>query len=354
MPPYYNRIQPTNPPFPDLALALGTQAPLAINGMQYYENQPYVIQLQAAIEHQWGANTAVRVGYTGSHGLHLPGYVGDVNIASPTILPSGQMFFAPGAPLLNPNLGNVNMRLTQFPSSANALQAQAQRRFQRGFRVEAKYAWSKVIDESSNPIINEYLNSDYMPTPLDYRLNRGPANFDIRHTFAADWSWQTRRFLGGWAIHGILQAQTGPPFNPFTGFDRTNLEDHTNTELGQRTDYTPIPGQPVITGNPAQWFNPNVFTLEPAGTYGNLGRDTLAGPGLVNLNVAVHKVLWTHDRSSAVLRVEMFNASNHPNFQIPSSLSLFGSTGQRVASAGQITQTTTSSRQLQLALKASF
>jgi hypothetical protein len=50
----------------------------------------------------------------------------------------------------------------------------------------------------------------------------------------------------------------------------------------------------------------------------------------------------------------MFNVANHPNFQIPSSLSLFGSTGLRVASAGQITQTTTSSRQLQLALRASF
>jgi hypothetical protein len=354
VPPYYNRIQPPKPPFPDLALSLNTQAPLTVSGMQYDENQPYVIQMQAAIEHQWGTNTAARVGYAGSHGLHLPGYVGDMNITTPTILAGGQVFFPPGAPLLNPHFGEISMRLTQFPSSANALQAQIQRRFRGGFRMEGKYAWAKIIDESSNPIINEYLNTDYMPTPLDFRLNRGLANFDLRHTFASDWSWETRRFLGGWAIHGILQAQTGPPFNPITGFDRDNLQDHTSSELGQRPNYTPIPGQQMITGNPAQWFNPLLFTLQTAGTYGNLGRDTLTGPGFVDLDVAVHKVLWKHERASVVLRVEMFNVANHPNFQIPSSLSLFGSTGLRVASAGQITQTTTPSRQLQLALRASF
>lgn len=354
MPPYFNRVQAANPPFPDLALELGVNAPLAIDDIQYYANQPYVIQFQAAIEHQWGADTAARVGYAGSHGLHLPAYVGDLNITTPSVLPNGQTFFPAGAPLLNPSFGAIASHLTQFPSSANALQAQLQRRFRHGFRGEAKYAWSKIIDEASNPIINEYLNTDYMPDPLDFRMNRGLANFDIRHTFAADWSWETRRFLGGWAFYGILQAQTGPPFNPTTGFDRTNLQDHTSNELGQRPNYTPIPGQPVITGNPAQWFNPMMFSLETAGTFGNLGRDTLTGPGLVNLNLAIHKVLWTHDRASVVLRVEMFNIANHPNFQIPSSLSLFGSTGARVASAGQITQTTTSSRQLQLALKASF
>ena len=110
----------------------------------------------------------------------------------------------------------------------------------------------------------------------------------------------------------------------------------------------------MILGDPARWFNPDAFSLQAAGTYGNLGRNTLAGPGLVDMDLAVHKTLWARERSRITLRVEMFNAANHPNFQIPSGVSLFGSTGARVGSAGQITQTTTTSRQLQLALRASF
>ncbi|MBZ5609072.1 MAG: TonB-dependent receptor [Acidobacteriia bacterium] len=354
MPPFYARVQPSKPPFPNLASIAGADGgPLQIEGMQYYESQPYVTQIQAAIEHQWGA-TMVRVGYAESHGVHLPGYAGDVNIPVPSILPGGQLYFSPTAPLLNPNFGRIGMRLTQFPSWSNQLQLHAERRLTGGFRMQAKYAWGKVLDESSNSILNDYLNGDYVPNPLNFRSNRGPSNFDIRQVFAADWSWQPRGFLRGWELHGILQAQTGTPFNPIIGFDRAGLRDNTAIFLGQRPDFVPIPGAPLILGDPAQWFNPNLFAIPASGTYGNLGRNTLTGPGLVDLDLAVHRTLWAREQRQVNLRVEMFNVANHPNFQIPSGLKLFGSTGQPVASAGQITQTTTTSRQIQLAIRASF
>lgn len=352
LPPFYNRPQAVNPSFPNLAAAVTASAGTVFDGMQYYANQPYASQMQAAIEHQWGQRTVFRVGYAGNRGIHLPGFVGNANIPQPSTLPNGQLYFSPSAPVLNPHFARIGLRLTQFPSSSNALQLHASHRFTAGFRFQLNYAYGKVIDQSSNPNFHEFLNDDYMPFPLNFRANRGPASFDLRQVFAADWSWQTRRFLGGWEFHGIFQAQSGPPFNPIIGFDRAGLRANLAPDVGQRPIY--VPGVPVILGDPAQWYNPAAFELPAAGTYGNLGRNTLSGPGLVNADLAVHKRLWANERSQVNLRLEVFNIANHPNFQIPSSLSLFSSNGRRVASAGQITQTTTTSRQLQIGLRANF
>ena len=109
-----------------------------------------------------------------------------------------------------------------------------------------------------------------------------------------------------------------------------------------------------LNPDPARYFNPLAFGLPDAGYYGTLGRNSLVGPGLVNLDGALHKVLWQTERQAIRLRIEAFNAANRPNFQIPSGLSLFDSTGRRVATAGQITSTATTSRQIQFALKWAF
>jgi hypothetical protein len=244
------------------------------------------------------------------------------------------------------------MRFTRFPSTANALQLHAAQSLSHGFRWQANYTFSKVIDLSSNPNQKEQLNDDYMPFPLDFRENRGRASFDVGKVFSADASWETNRFLGRWQFDAIFQAQSGPGFNPIIGFDRAGLRDNISQTVGQRPNL--VAGVPLVLGDPARWFNPLAFTLPDAGAYGDLGRNTLPGPGLINLDFAVHKVLWSRESTQVTLRGELFNIANHPNFAIPSSVNLFSSSGARIASAGQITQTTTPSRQIQLALKVTF
>jgi hypothetical protein len=110
----------------------------------------------------------------------------------------------------------------------------------------------------------------------------------------------------------------------------------------------------LILGDPQRWFDPMAFGLQPAGFYGNLGRNTLAGPGLNLVNAALHKVLWRSERHSLRMRFEFFNLANHPNFQVPSDLALFNSSGGRVGSAGRITETSTTSRQVQIAARWEF
>ncbi|MEO7652372.1 MAG: hypothetical protein ABIZ80_18055, partial [Bryobacteraceae bacterium] len=159
--------------------------------------------------------------------------------------------------------------------------------------------------------------------------------------------------FGGWELHALMQAQTGSAFGPRVGFDRANLRAGTG-DLGQRPDFIGGPGAKLILGDPQNYFNAAVFGLPAAGFYGTLGRNLLTGPGTLVADAALHKTLWQTERHTLKLRVETFNVANHPNFQIPSGLDLFNSSLQRVAIAGRITETSTTSRQVQMALKWTF
>jgi hypothetical protein len=111
------------------------------------------------------------------------------------------------------------------------------------------------------------------------------------------------------------------------------------------------PGTPV--GNAVHWYDPCAFSLPAAGTYGNVGRDTIIGPGTVEIDAALEKVILAREHLNVTFRGEMFNILNHANFGLPNSFPLLDS-GAASGTAGQITYTTTSSRQLQFALRISF
>jgi hypothetical protein len=108
---------------------------------------------------------------------------------------------------------------------------------------------------------------------------------------------------------------------------------------------------------PTQLFDPNVFVLPPVGSRGNVGRNVIDGPGLLTFDPAFVKSFGVGaSKRSGQLRIEMFNAFNRVNFAIPSiaNLTIFNSPTERNATAGQITSTSTPSRQLQLALRLLF
>ena len=120
-----------------------------------------------------------------------------------------------------------------------------------------------------------------------------------------------------------------------------------NTGAGTRANpvpgVNPYPQQQTI----AQWFNPAAFTTPPAFTYGTLGRNTLNGPALYNLDSSVsRKFAWGENRA-LTFRWEMFNALNHPQFGLPAAT-------VGVGGAGRITSTQRANRQMQFALRLSF
>ena len=95
-------------------------------------------------------------------------------------------------------------------------------------------------------------------------------------------------------------------------------------------------GQPL--GTPDRWYDPCAFSLPSAGTYGNLGRNTLNGPGTDKTSFAVVKNTALTERMKLQFRAEFFNLFNHPQFNVPNLL-VFSSSGAYAATAGRITLT---------------
>ena len=108
-----------------------------------------------------------------------------------------------------------------------------------------------------------------------------------------------------------------------------------------------------MPSGPDRYYDTSAIALPAAGFFGNLGRNTLIGPGLAMLDMSVNKRFQITERVTLQFRTEMFNSLNHPNFAIPSARTVFTSTGP-VGSAGRITSTLTSARQLQLGMKLVF
>jgi len=362
MPPFFYKTAISNPEFPDLLeAALSIDPEIGLDTVDFHPNQPYTMQYQLSIERKIGANAVVRSTYTGMRGVHVLGQMGNINPPTPVILDDGSPFFPEDAPRLNPAFGRIATRRTAFNSFHNAFHIEVQKRWNDRWSSQFKYSLSKTIDETSAAIITDYLSSDQFPTMLSYRDNRGLSDFDVRHLFTGNFSYRladwgsgfVRILLGGWEAHGLFQVQSGFPFSPFVGFDRAHLNPGSD-DLGQRPDLIAVPGTQLILGDPNKYFNDEAFGLPSEGMYGNLGRNALTGPGSVTVDLAFHKDIWNRDQHNVRFRLEIFNLPNHPNFQIPSELDLFNSREKRLSAAGGITETSTRSRKIQVALKWTF
>ena len=107
----------------------------------------------------------------------------------------------------------------------------------------------------------------------------------------------------------------------------------------------------MILGGPGLYFNPNAFIQPLAGTYGNAGRNVLTGPNLVETDLSLCKKLAFAEWLNLQFRAEFFNIFNHTNFNTPNPVVFTAATGGPSPTAGVITSTSTTSRQIQLGLK---
>jgi hypothetical protein len=218
--------------------------------------------------------------------------------------------------------------------------------------------------------------------PDDWRADWGLAGIDIRNylsfnytydlPFAKNMTGPAGKLIAGWQINGILTMGSGTPVNIQTGFNRSR-NGASGTQITDRPDLLPgFSNNPVSgvskgclgvpagakLGIPDLYFDPCAFALPEAGFYGNLGRDTVIGPGLTNFDFAVVKNIPFLETKSVQFRAEAFNLFNHANFNRPGplteSIRLFTPSGARVASAATIRSTLTDSRQIQFGLKFTF
>ncbi|HUJ21462.1 MAG TPA: hypothetical protein VLX58_08080, partial [Bryobacteraceae bacterium] len=360
-------------------------AKLVPGGVQPDLKTPTLISWSFRFQQELTANTALTAGYLGSHGYHE--IIGiDANEPLPVICPNAPCpanypstfpagiagtpvpagtYYVPTAVRANPKLANTWTYFSEGDSSYNALQVDLKHRFSRGFSLRGVYTWSKTIDDGDS--LNATTSGGepaLASNPFNLRADRGLANFDVRNAGAINASYDLplgpgRRFLtgasgfsqalvSGWTVNSIVTLQGGFPFTPQLSYNPSNNGDTRNPV---RPFVNPEFSGPVILGNPAQWFNPMAFLAPPnnSGFYGNLGRDTLPGPGLATWDLSFFKDMAVRERLRLQLRGELFNVLNRANFNTPNAVTFTPSGGS--PTAGVITSTSTTSRQVQLGLK---
>jgi hypothetical protein len=162
------------------------------------------------------------------------------------------------------------------------------------------------------------------------------------------------KLIGGWSVASIFTIQSGFPFTPQLSYNPSNNGDTRNPV---RPFLNPNFTGPVVLGNPNQWFNPAAFIAPPSnsGFYGNIGRNTYIGPGLATWDFSVLKDTAIRERLNLQFRAEIFNLLNRANFNTPNLIVFTPPTATNPTglsgTAGAITSTSTTSRQIQFGLK---
>jgi hypothetical protein len=331
-----------------------------------YAPAQYIEQWSLSVEKSLGAATTLELGYLGSRGLHLqrsrlinnappgPGAIGPRR-------PFTTLSFLPGTVLPE----GVNVASTTFPvSGINLLEnsarswydagyANVRRRFSRGWTFLANYTFAKSLSDAPD-FRSPMFESAIPQNNLDLSLEKGPA-CDIRHRFALSTVYDlpsvgrsgfARAVTRGWQLAAVYQVQSGFPVTISVFGDTAN----SGTLLGEnpvRANYT---GQPVFgpgTRTADRWFNPAAFATPAAFAFGNVGRNTVYGPGRQTLDLALHREFALTERLRFQIRGELFNALNHTNLGTPNR---FVNTPQ----FGTITEAATPGREVQLGARISF
>jgi Carboxypeptidase regulatory-like domain/TonB-dependent Receptor Plug Domain/TonB dependent receptor len=401
----------SNPPpgsFPFQIPALTTSPPPAAQVWNYVDTnikRNYVYQYNLNIQHQFIGNTTLTVAYAGSRGIHNPFQTDEINTVFPfklgnrwlfpnpvcsgptpaaSCLTQGGSAIVPGHPI-NTNVAEIQTTLWQSMSYYNALQMQVQKQLSHGLQITGSFTWSKTMDTSSGSFAGDNFAADVTPTIpwWDLRITRGLSDFNVGRnltlnvlyelpamtSFHGPASW----LVSGWQVGTILQASDGVPLWPLDG-----LEGDPMGQLNSEPLAIPdrIPGCKLSNpGNPNQYINANCLTNAqapsaafytancdksfPAPTcinlLGNLGRNAIIGPGLINVDFSLvknTKVPKISENFNVQFRAEFFNILNHPNFAPPvNNLEAFDPSGNLTPGFGQITNLQVPSREIQFALK---
>ena len=379
----FARGTPSPPPC-TAALELANQACYVFeaSGVEPNMHFPTVQQWSFRIEREITPNLVFRIGYTGSQTYHVLSLL-DMNVPIPVVcqsaagcvsggvgsarglVPQGTRYLPPGT-LADPYVADSQTWFFNGNSNYNALDVSVVQRFSHGLTFKANYTFSKVIDISS-AVLSSSGNNEPQDVwdRYDLGLNKGPAAFNLAQVATANFSYELpfgngRRFasgasgwrnqlVGGWQWNGIVTVQSGFPFTPTAG---SNISGNGDPHASDGVDRNPGFTGPIIVGNVNEWFNPQAFSLPIPGTFGNAGRGQYVGPGLATFDTSFFKTFRVSERFRLDFRAEAFNLFNRVNFATPNPV-VFAS-GKISGSAGKITNTATTSRQLQFALKLAF
>jgi hypothetical protein len=380
----YNNVSIANP-------TQGATGLISPSNVQPDIATPTVLAWTLKLEQQIAPQTSLTLGYVGSHGYHqvLSEDQNEPNSiicspadACPAGVPAGTIYY-PSTTKANPAVANTTSWVSQGYSNYNALQVDVRRSLAQGLQLRANYTFAKNLDNGSAWNTSVSANTPaYVSYPAKPSLDYGLAATDVRHLASINGTYELplgrqRRFLAnastpidrvvsGWTLASIVNLQTGFPFSPQLGYNPTGSGDTRNPVRPDRN--ANFHGALYTSGNTArrvaQFFNPAAYSAPVYGTVGNLGRDTLTGPGYADWDVSLLKATQVTEQLRLQFRAEFFNVLNHTNLQTPNEVVFAtgptqGSSASQQAvatanpAAGVITAASTS-RQIQFGLKLMF
>jgi hypothetical protein len=346
---------------------------------------PTVFTWSLRVEQQIAPQTALTVGYVGFHADRQI-LSADMNEPVPSYTANGQIYYpyastATAAALANPSLANTTSWVSGGAGDYDALEVDLRRSFANGFQFRGNYTYSKNLDDGSAWNTSVSGNTPaFVSYPQHPQVNWGPAATDVRQAASVNASYELpfgpgKTFLnhtsgpvstaiGGWTASGIVSTQTGFPFSPQLGYNAPGNGDSRNPV---RPSWNPNFNGSLHPKTTGQWFNPNAFipptvtfatatcgSSTTCGTYGNVSRDSLVGPGLTDVDFSATKKTQLTERLGLQFRAEFFNILNHANFTSPNEVVFSSATSGVSPTAGVITATSTTSRQIQFGAKLEF
>ncbi|MDR3741365.1 MAG: carboxypeptidase-like regulatory domain-containing protein [Terracidiphilus sp.] len=369
--PFNTAITLSNVPVSSLNITPGATPPsgskVSPSNVQPDIATPAVITWSLRVEQQIASHTALTVGYVGSHSYHQI-LSEDMNEPVPVFNSDGSAYYPSGSKNANPALANTTSWVSQGVGAYHSLIVDLRRSFASGLQLRGNYTYARNLDDGSAWNTSVSGNTPaFVSFPLRPKWDWGPAATDVRHAASANGSYalpfgKGHRLLANaatpirvaasdWTVSAILNIQSGFPFTPQLGYNPTGNGDTRNpVRPNWNTDFSGT----LYPHKVAQYFNPEAFSKPATGTFGNVSRNALTGPGMFELDLSAKRETHLADRLILQLRAEVFNALNRANFQTPSEVVYTSATAGISPTAGVITSTTTTSRQIQLGAKLLF
>ncbi len=346
--------------------SLGSAEAIPFDNMK----SPHALQYSLHLQQQLGASNVLTLGYSGSRGLNLTSF-GNYN--EPLAFFNGVSLEIPqGATTFNPNMPAIYYYANNADSWYNGGSVAFQRRFAAGFQAQVSYTYSRNIStsDSTSKVDRTGSSGGELKYPHDLRSDKSLNGSHLANVFSLNYSYDLPfgknlsgalgYLLSGWQLTGIVSLQDGQPFTVEAtlpsaasalqyGIGSPNLKpDFTTDQITW--------GSPNVSKDPSgkgRYFNPGAYSAPGPRELGNVGRNTLLAPGLSKWDMGITKNTQITERWQLQFRGEFFNILNRPNFGIPATI-VFSGSGSVVGSAGVITRTVTSARQIQFGLKVLF
>ena len=324
-------------------LDLGPGAPPALpafpaNGQISYQGAPggsiyfvgagsnphsYTDTYNLTLEHAFPYQITASIAYVGNHGRHLWDNI-DVNLPPPgpgDYNPRRPYFASYGWAVEEYQRSNAPSGRPELKSNYNSLQLHAEKRFHQGLYLLSNFTWAKSLDDGT------FGPGDGNGNQFCYSCNYGPsgtvrpwswvsaANWELPfghgRAYANSLSRGADAVVGGWALSGIFNFESGMYFTPYYLGSPTNL----NSPIYDRPD---LIGDPHVSHpNRNEWYNPAAYGTPAQYTFGNAGRNSLLGPGYGEVDLSLTKSFAITERTHLDLKWDVFNALNRVNLANP-------------------------------------